>query len=188
MIEYPKISQEQLEAACSLILNTTKDSTYLLNAPYSALMLKKIKDLAEKFEKELGNNSTPMSTTGKTQEEIDQEITADINKQFSVIGENIESKSEEHQDRFRILVRIERVIRNLETLAKTSKSDQTKLSATTKLMEQQEEQLKILERLMNLEKAQRIENLTRRFFIEISKTEKLKEIGGRYLKLLNELD
>ena len=62
------------------------------------------------------------------------------------------------------------------------------ISATNKLIDFQEDQLKILERLMNLEKAQKIEAVTRRFFQEIKKTESLTKIADRYLALLNDLD
>ena len=55
-------------------------------------------------------------------------------------------------------------------------------------MDFQDQQLDILERLMNLEKAQKIESVTRRFFHEIRKYDDLKSIADRYLELLKEID
>lgn len=94
-------------------------------------------------------------------------MTEDIEKQFAELNENIEQRSGEYRDNFRVLVRVERTLRTLEKMANSGSSDTVKMSATTKLMDFQEQQLAILERLMNLEKAQKIESLTRRFFNEI---------------------
>lgn len=191
MAEYPKITQEQMEACTSVLLNTLTNPEYLNKATYSALMVDKIKSLAKKFTNHfdgLDNSQIGAISGAKTQEQFEADLTADIEAQFSELSENIDLKSEDYQDRFRILVRMERLIRSMESLSKTSKSDQTKLSAATKLMDYQEKQMTILEQLMNLEKAQRIESLTRRFFMEIAKYKDLEKIANRYLELLNQLD
>ena len=41
---------------------------------------------------------------------------------------------------------------------------------------------------MNLEKAQKIEAVTRRFFQEIRKFDKLEDVADRYLKLIQDID
>ena len=123
-----------------------------------------------------------------TDEEKERLLTEDIEKQFAELNENIEQRSGEYRDNFRVLVRVERTLRTLEKMANSGSSDTVKMSATTKLMDFQEQQLAILERLMNLEKAQKIESLTRRFFNEIRKYSDLQNIADRYLELLKDID
>ena len=55
-------------------------------------------------------------------------------------------------------------------------------------MDFQQEQVKILLAITNIEKAQKIEALTRRFFQEIRKTGNLDKVADRYLAMLNDLD
>ena len=121
-------------------------------------------------------------------EPTDEEITEDIHKQFKEIADELEDRNGEYRDNFNILVRIEKTIRTIEKIATSGSSDTVKLSATNKLIDFQEDQLKILERLMNLEKAQKIEAVTRRFFQEIRKFDKLEDVADRYLKLIQDID
>ena len=85
-------------------------------------------------------------------------------------------------------VRLEKIIRGMERMAHGGSSDSVKMSAMAKLMDFQQEQVKILLAITNIEKAQKIEALTRRFFQEIRKTGNLDKVADRYLAMLNDLD
>lgn len=184
--EYPKITQEALQDAAKVILASLKNPEYLKSAPYSSLMLKVIQKVVDDFSAEIKEGA--ISSTGDNTADAEANIIADIEKQFAQLGENLDQRSGEYQDSFRILVRVEKTLRTLEKMANSGSSDSVKMSATTKLMDFQEQQLSILERLMNLEKAQKIESLTRRFFNEIRKYSDLQSIADRYLELLKNID
>lgn len=188
MSEYPKITQESLQDAAKIILACLKNPQYIQGAPYSALMLKTVNDVVSAFKKEIESGLISSVPTGVTDEEKERLLTEDIEKQFAELNENIEQRSGEYRDNFRVLVRVERTLRTLEKMSNSGSSDTVKMSATTKLMDFQEQQLAILERLMNLEKAQKIESLTRRFFNEIRKYSDLQTIADRYLELLKDID
>ena len=55
-------------------------------------------------------------------------------------------------------------------------------------MDFQQEQVKVLMSITNIEKAQKIEAVTRRFFQEIRKNTDLGKVADRYLTMLNDLD
>ena len=197
-IDYPKVTQENMLSASQIILGALSDPEFLQKAPYSNLMLKTINQQVLAIDalvdarvnaqmervlaaKEAEANPTPPEPT-------DEEITEDIHKQFKEIADELEDRNCEYRDNFNILVRIEKTIRTIEKIATSGSSDTVKLSATNKLIDFQEDQLKILERLMNLEKAQKIEAVTRRFFQEIRKFDKLEDVADRYLKLIQDID
>lgn len=197
-IDYPKVTQENMLSASQIILGALSDPEFLQKAPYSNLMLKTINQQVLAIDalvdarvnaqmervlaaKEAEANPTPPEPT-------DEEITEDIHKQFKEIADELEDRNGEYRDNFNILVRIEKTIRTIEKIATSGSSDTVKLSATNKLIDFQEDQLKILERLMNLEKAQKIEAVTRRFFQEIRKFDKLEDVADRYLKLIQDID
>ena len=184
--EYPKITQEALQDAAKVILASLKNPEYLKGAPYSSLMLKVIQKVVDDFSAEIKEGA--ISSTGDNNSDAEANIIADIEKQFAQLGENLDQRSGGYQDSFRILVRVEKTLRTLEKMANSGSSDSVKMSATTKLMDFQEQQLSILERLMNLEKSQKIESLTRRFFNEIRKYSDLQSIADRYLELLKNID
>ena len=73
-------------------------------------------------------------------------------------------------------------------MAHGGSSDSVKMSAMGKLMDFQQEQVKVLMSITNIEKAQKIEALTRRFFQEIRKNTDLGKVADRYLTMLNDLD
>ena len=197
-IDYPKVTQENMLSASQIILGALSDPEFLQKAPYSNLMLKTINQQVLAIDalvdarvnaqmervlaaKEAESNPPPHEPT-------DEEITVDIHKQFKEIADELEDRNGEYRDNFNILVRIEKTIRTIEKIATSGSSDTVKLSATNKLIDFQEDQLKILERLMNLEKAQKIEAVTRRFFQEIRKFDKLEDVADRYLKLIQDID
>ena len=97
------------------------------------------------------------------------------------MNEAIETRSEEYRDRYGILVRLEKIVRNMERMSTKGSSDTVKMSAMTKFLDFQQEQVDVLLKLTNVEKAQKIEAITRRFFQEIKKTESLTKIADRYL-------
>lgn len=197
-IDYPKVTQENMLSASQILIGALSDPEFLQKAPYSNLMLKTINQQVLAIDalvdarvnaqvervlaaKEAESNPPPHEPT-------DEEITADIHKQFKEIADELENRNGEYRDNFNILVRIEKTIRTIEEIATSGSSDTVKLSATNKLIDFQEDQLKILERLMNLEKAQKIEAVTRRFFQEIRKFDKLEDVADRYLKLIQDID
>ena len=197
-IDYPKVTQENMLSASQILIGALSDPEFLQKAPYSNLMLKTINQQVLAIDalvdarvnaqmervlaaKEAESNPPPHEPT-------DEEITVDIHKQFKEIADELEDRNGEYRDNFNILVRIEKTIRTIEKIATSGSSDTVKLSATNKLIDFQEDQLKILERLMNLEKAQKIEAVTRRFFQEIRKFDKLEDVADRYLKLIQDID
>lgn len=185
--QYPKVTQEALEASIVVLLGNMQNANYLKDSPYSALMQGKIKTLTENFRSQLevGN----LDTTGNPDGGVNQELeNADIKKQFATLNEAIETRSEEYRDRYGILVRLEKIVRNMERMSTKGSSDTVKMSAMTKFLDFQKEQIDVLLKLTNVEKAQKIEAITRRFFQEIKKTESLQKIADRYLALLNDLD
>lgn len=188
MSEYPKITQEALTDAAKVILNTLKNPQYITGAPYSSLMVKTINEVVANFRSEIQSGLISSSTSQSGDSEAETLLAADIEKQFADLNENLDQRSSDYQDNYRLLVRVERTIRSLEKIASSGSSDTVKMSATAKLMDFQDQQLSILERLMNLEKAQKIESVTRRFFHEIRKYDDLKSIADRYLELLKEID
>ena len=186
--KYPKVTQEGLDAAVTVLLGNMQQQSYLKDAPYSALMCDKIKQVTEKFRSqlELGNlNSTGDDPDGDVDDEKENE---EIKKQFSDINESLETRSGEYRDKYGILHRFEKIVRSMERMSRKGSSDTVKMSAMTKFMDFQQQQMEVLMQLTNVEKAQKIEALTRRFFQEIRKTESLKKIADRYLAMLNELD
>lgn len=188
MSEYPKITQEALTDAAKVILSALKNPQYITGAPYSSLMVKTINEVVANFRSEIQSGLISSTTPQSGDSEAEALLAADIEKQFATLNENLDQRSSDYQDNYRLLVRVERTIRSLEKIATSGSSDTVKMSATAKLMDFQDQQLDILERLMNLEKAQKIESVTRRFFHEIRKYDDLKSIADRYLELLKEID
>lgn len=185
--QYPKVTQEALEASIVVLLGNMQNPNYLKDSPYSALMQGKIKTLTDKFRNELETGT--LDTTGNPDGGVDPDLeSADIKRQFADLNEAIESRSEEYRDRYGILVRLEKIVRNMERMATKGSSDTVKMSAMTKFLDFQQEQVDVLLKLTNVEKAQKIEAITRRFFQEIKKTDALQKIADRYLALLNDLD
>ena len=197
-IDYPKVTQENMLSASQIILGALSDPEFLQKAPYSNLMLKTINqqvlaidalvDARVNAQMERVLAAKEAEANPPASEPTDEEITEDIHKQFKEIADELENRNGEYRDNFNILVRIEKTIRTIEKIATSGSSDTVKLSATNKLIDFQEDQLKILERLMNLEKAQKIEAVTRRFFQEIRKFDKLEDVADRYLKLIQDID
>lgn len=197
-IDYPKVTQENMLSASQIILGALSDPEFLQKAPYSNLMLKTINqqvlaidalvDARVNAQMERVLAAKEAESNPPAREPTDDEITEDIHKQFKEIADELENRNGEYRDNFNILVRIEKTIRTIEKIATSGSSDTVKLSATNKLIDFQEDQLKILERLMNLEKAQKIEAVTRRFFQEIRKFDKLEDVADRYLKLIQDID
>ena len=197
-IDYPKVTQENMLSASQIILGALSDPEFLQKAPYSNLMLKTINqqvlaidalvDARVNAQMERVLAAKEAEANPPACEPTDEEITEDIHKQFKEIADELENRNGEYRDNFNILVRIEKTIRTIEKIATSGSSDTVKLSATNKLIDFQEDQLKILERLMNLEKAQKIEAVTRRFFQEIRKFDKLEDVADRYLKLIQDID
>ena len=147
----------------------------------------KIKTLTDKFKNML--DAGELNTSGNLEGDLNHDLeNADIKRQFSDLNEAIETRSEEYRDRYGILVRLEKIVRNMERMSTKGSSDTVKMSAMTKFLDFQQEQVDVLLKLTNVEKAQKIEAITRRFFQEIKKTESLTKIADRYLALLNDLD
>lgn len=117
--------------------------------------------------------------------EKDQEL---AEKQFESLAVDLENRPKSYRDEYGILIRLELLIRSVERIANRSNSDSSKLSASSKLMEYQEKQVEILERLLNLEKTAKIEKVTRRFFLELKKHPDLSVVADRYLNLLNDIE
>lgn len=111
-----------------------------------------------------------------------------INQLYEPLAENIDSRSAEYRDNFGILKRLEKMIRGVERIASTGSTDTARLTATTKLMEYQEKQLSVMERLLNINKSDQIERVTRRFFMELKKHPDLKVVAERYMSLLDAID
>ena len=197
-IDYPKVTQENMLSASQILIGALSDPEFLQKAPYSNLMLKTINqqvlaidalvDARVNAQMERVLAAKEAEANPPPPEPTDEEITEDIHKQFKEIADELEDRNGEYRDNFNILVRIEKTIRTIEKIATSGSSDTVKLSATNKLIDFQEDQLKILERLMNLEKAQKIEAVTRRFFQEIRKFDKLEDVADRYLKLIQDID
>ena len=197
-IDYPKVTQENMLSASQILIGALSDPEFLQKAPYSNLMLKTINqqvlaidalvDARVNAQMERVLAAKEAEANPPASEPTDDEITEDIHKQFKEIADELENRNGEYRDNFNILVRIEKTIRTIEKIATSGSSDTVKLSATNKLIDFQEDQLKILERLMNLEKAQKIEAITRRFFQEIRKFDKLEDVADRYLKLIQDID
>ena len=197
-IDYPKVTQENMLSASQILIGALSDPEFLQKAPYSNLMLKTINqqvlaidalvDARVNAQMERVLAAKEAEANPPASEPTDEEITEDIHKQFKEIADELENRNGEYRDNFNILVRIEKTIRTIEKIATSGSSDTVKLSATNKLIDFQEDQLKILERLMNLEKAQKIEAVTRRFFQEIRKFDKLEDVADRYLKLIQDID
>lgn len=185
--QYPKITQEALEASIVVLMGNMQDPEYLNGSPYSALMKAKIKTLTDKFKNML--DAGELNTSGNPEGDLNHDLeNADIKRQFSDLNEAIETRSEEYRDRYGILVRLEKIVRNMERMSTKGSSDTVKMSAMTKFLDFQQGQVDVLLKLTNVEKAQKIEAITRRFFQEIKKTESLTKIADRYLALLNDLD
>lgn len=111
-----------------------------------------------------------------------------IKEAFSSLSENLDSRSTEYRDRFGILIRLEKMIRSIERIAEKGGTDNSRLSATAKLMEYQGQQMDMLERLLNMDKVNQIEKITRKFFLELRKHPDLAVVSDRYLTLLNDIE
>ena len=185
--QYPKITQEALEASIVVLMGNMQDPEYLNGSPYSALMKAKIKTLTDKFKNML--DAGELNTSGNPEGDLNHDLeNADIKRQFSDLNEAIETRSEEYRDRYGILVRLEKIVRNMERMSTKGSSDTVKMSAMTKFLDFQQEQVDVLLKLTNVEKAQKIEAVTRRFFQEIRKNTGLGKVADRYLAMLNDLD
>lgn len=111
-----------------------------------------------------------------------------INAAFATLSENLDTRPIEYRDKFGVLIRIEKMIRSIERIADKSTSDSSRLSATAKLMDYQAQQMDMLERLLNMDKVNQIEKITRKFFLELRKHPDLSVVSDRYLTLLNEIE
>ena len=189
--KYPKVTQEGLEAAVTVLLGNMQEAKYLDGAPYSSLMIKKIAELTTRFKNSLENGSLNTYTQNPSKAwspEDDSIENEDIEKRFTSLNEDLENRSGSYQDDYGVLVRLEKIIRGMERMAHGGSSDSVKMSAMAKLMDFQQEQVKVLMSITNIEKAQKIEALTRRFFQEIRKNTDLGKVADRYLTMLNDLD
>lgn len=110
----------------------------------------------------------------------------EIKAAFSSLAENMDDRSSEYKEHFGIVIRLEKQIRSVEKIATKGSTDSVKLTAATKLMEYQEKQLDAIERLLNVEKVNKIESLTRKFFYELKNHPDLKIVADRYLSLLTD--
>lgn len=193
---YPKLTQEVLQDSIYVVMENLSDKDFLKESPYSALMKNKIVEMGEKvkkdFEKLTEKEPEQKKETLKEEQErlnkLDQEENESIAAQYSEFGDDLESKNEEYKENYGILIRLEKTIRSMERMTTKGSSDTVKMSAMTKLIDLQQEQVDVLSKIANIQKAQKIESLTRRFFQEIKKTDYLQKIATRYLETLNELD
>lgn len=191
---YPKITQEGLESSVSILINHLSNPTWLKEAPYSTLMIKKIEEQSALLLKNI--QSGLLDTTSEKDskevepilEETEKLLVESIKDQFGNLNENLEDKPENYKENYGIVVRLEKIIRTLERLIHKGSSDTVKMTAMGKLIDYQQEQMSILNQLSNIEKMQKIESLTKRFFLELKKSENLEKIADRYLKILSELD
>ena len=189
--KYPKVTQEGLEAAVTILLGNMQEAKYLDGAPYSSLMIKKIDEVTTRFKNSLENGSLNTYTQNPSKAwspEDDQIENEDIEKRFSNLNEDLENRSGSYRDDYGVIVRLEKIIRGMERMAHGGSSDSVKMSAMGKLMDFQQEQVKVLMSITNIEKAQKIEAITRRFFQEIRKNTDLGKVADRYLTMLNDLD
>lgn len=113
---------------------------------------------------------------------------AEIQAAFATISEGIEERSQEYRDQFGILIRMERLIRSVTKIADTSTTDSSRLSAVSKAMDYQDKQMVVLQQLLNIEKVDKIEKTTRKFFTELRKHPDLNVIAERYLTLLDNIE
>lgn len=194
---YPKVTQESLTQSMQIVMSVLTDPDYLKQAPYSNVMLRTINDsvqqvhdhIARQIHKAMIESAAEASAPPPPPPEATEaEVLAEIHEQFSELTEDMENRSGEYRDNFGILVRIEKTLRTIANIANKGSSDSVKMSATTKLMDFQKDELEILERLMNLEKAQKIESITRRFFQEIRQFDQLKPVADRYLELIQDIN
>ncbi|QHJ78656.1 MAG: hypothetical protein [Caudoviricetes sp.] len=193
---YPKLTQEVLQDSIYVVMQNLSDKDFLKESPYSALMKNKIVEMGDKvkkdFEKLTEKEPEQKKETLKEEQErlnkLDQEENDSIAAQYGEFGDDLESKNEEYKENYGILIRLEKTIRSMERMTTKGSSDTVKMSAMTKLIDLQQEQVDVLSKIANIQKAQKIESLTRRFFQEIRKTDYLQKIADRYLETLNELD
>lgn len=185
--KHPKVTQEGLDAAATLILGCLSDNSYLKNAPYSSLMIAKINETVDKFRNGVISGDFEAAASEDTTFDDSKEA-LEIQKQFDDLNADIESRSSEYRDNYGILVRLEKIIRSMERMANNGSTDSVKMSATSKLLDFQQQEMDILVKLTNIAKAQKIESITRRFFQEIKKHPDLEKIANRYLNLLNDMD
>lgn len=193
---YPKLTQEVLQDSIYVVMQNLSDKDFLKESPYSALMKNKIVEMGDKvkkdFEKLTEKEPEQKKETLKEEQErlnkLDQEENDSIAAQYAEFGDDLESKNEEYKENYGILIRLEKTIRSMERMTTKGSSDTVKMSAMTKLIDLQQEQVDVLSKIANIQKAQKIESLTRRFFQEIRKTDYLQKIADRYLETLNELD
>lgn len=198
---YPKVTQENLKESALILLSVLSDPTYMQHAPYSNLMSQTIRQEANKFRDLMTQEVEALLASAKEdwlkemqppepESDFDREELLDqqIAETFKDLNEDLDNHSSEYRDNYGILIRLEKTIRSVQTIAEKGSSDTVKMSATTKLMEFQDKQLAVLETLMNLEKAKKIESITRRFFLEIRKFDKLESVADRYLSLIQDID
>ncbi|URG13859.1 hypothetical protein [Acinetobacter phage vB_AbaS_TCUP2199] len=112
----------------------------------------------------------------------------EIQAAFSSISENIEERPQEYRDQYGILIRMEKLIRSVVKIADSSTTDTNRLSAVSKAMDYQDKQMAILQQLLNIEKVDKIEKTTRKFFTELRKHPDLSVIAERYLTLLDNIE
>lgn len=193
---YPKLTQEVLQDSIYVVMQNLSDKDFLKESPYSALMKNKIVEMGDKvkkdFEKLTEKEPEQKKETLKEEQErlnkLDQEENDSIAAQYGEFGDDLESKNEEYKENYGILIRLEKTIRSMERMTTKGSSDTVKMSAMTKLIDLQQDQVDVLSKIANIQKAQKIESLTRKFFQEIRKTDYLQKIADRYLETLNELD
>lgn len=195
--KYPKLTQEALEDSINVIMSNITDPDYLKGSTYSALMKNKISTLSEKVKVDFDKLNVEKIPEAKklTKEEEEKQLkeiedaeNESIDIQFGTFKNDLKNKNAQYKEQFGILIRMEKTIRSMERLVSNGSSDTVKISAMTKLMDLQDDQAEILNKLANVEKSQKIETLTRNFFQEVKGTKHLEKLGDTYLKLLNDLD
>lgn len=186
--KHPKITQEALDAAATLILGCLSDNNYLKEAPYSSLMVSKINEVTDKFRNGVISGKFEAAASPDNTSVDNSKENAEIEKQFADLNADIEKRSSEYRDNYGILVRLEKIVRSMERMATNGSTDSVKMSAMSKFLDFQQQEMEILLQLTNIAKAQKIESITRRFFQEIKKYPDLEKIADRYLNLLNDMD
>lgn len=200
---YPKLSQEMVKDVVHILTSAMANDSYLESSPYSQIMRNTLREETTKMLNSLtqgvigsfSNSNVDVASANvevapvvKSAEEIDQELTEEIDEQFSEVSDGLENRSNTYKDDFGILIRLERAIRAIERLMKSGGTDSVKLTAVTRFMDLQDKQIDVLERLMNISKVKNIENVTKRFFLELKKHPDLSIVASRYLELIEGLD
>lgn len=162
MVPYPKITSEQFEAAVQIVLGVQTQNKYLDKSPYSdnfrSIITFKVDELVSNL----------------------SEITPEVD-----LPDYLKGLSAEDTDNFDSLSNIESAMKTVKQLAKSASTESVKMNASIKIMELEQTKIAMLEKLKGIGRVEKIENLTRQFFREITNDPNLKDVGDRYLKLLD---